>query len=421
MRILYIKYATWKAIVQANSFTVYEQPTADDSAHVWSGTLDVVYRSDVRPTDFADYDAAFPDGPGRVDVPDEDEALANIIGLAVLLDPRTADGTPQVAQRDWRLGQAEFLRTDDGSAPLHVNGLPAGSVTVLWNGTGASDTGGDWTHSDDGTETVAAMRTGTNGLDSGVRSNNDKSTFTDPAGLTDIDAAWDSISFWMNPQVKETNTTLSIRFFDGTGAIGAKLDVAGYVPNFDIGVWQKVTIPIADFNLGGVQTDVWKFIYEAQGPKDQHYFFDDIELHPIGAGGGPFIFRVAAPTTEIYHVGSICIVIAASDTGWDSSAFASIAGGLTNGLLLRHRDIDAPSDFWTITMRDNVDLYGRLTEINAVDFPGATRMSTFLLVPKPASIVVTDTNVLDILVRDDLSGLSNMRAFVHYGVEDIPA
>ena len=39
--------------------------------------------------------------------------------------------------------------------------------------------------------------------------------------------------------------------------------------------------------------------------------------------------------------------------------------------------------------------------------------------PTIAAIQVSDTKVLDILVRDDLTGLVDFRAYAHYGVEAI--
>lgn len=85
MRELYINYALWKSIAQNNSFKVYEQATSANSAHVWCGTKDIIYRSDVDAATFADYDSAFPVGASRIAVSGADEATANIIGLATAI------------------------------------------------------------------------------------------------------------------------------------------------------------------------------------------------------------------------------------------------------------------------------------------------------------------------------------------------
>ena len=89
MRVLYIQYSTWKSVTQTNNLAVFEQSIATDTRRVWAGAKDVVYKSDIRPADYSDYNSTF---PSRTNVPDEDEALANILGLVTELDVRTSDG-----------------------------------------------------------------------------------------------------------------------------------------------------------------------------------------------------------------------------------------------------------------------------------------------------------------------------------------
>lgn len=90
MRELYIGYTLWKSIAVSNSLKVYEQKPDPTSAHVWCGTQDVVYRSDVDDATWADYDTTFPAGPSRITVASGDEAFANIIGLATQIVDTTA-------------------------------------------------------------------------------------------------------------------------------------------------------------------------------------------------------------------------------------------------------------------------------------------------------------------------------------------
>jgi len=327
--------------------------------------------------------------------------------------PKSPDGTPLQALRALRLGQSRFLRTDDGSAPMIIN-ANSGSPTVLWNGTGGSDTGGDWTRGGTAgqSESAAAMKSGTNGLDTGVRASADVTTF-DNGSLIDVSVE-DSVSFWMNPQAFPVGAKLLVQWFVGASAKGSELDVVNYVSNFDIGVWQKVTIPMDDFSLTE-NIDRLQFKYDVAG---QHFYFDDIDLNPNGGGVGPKTFRVAAPVGEIYHVSCLSLIVAAG-TGWDADKFANIVSGLTNGLLIRHHDLDTASDIWSVVMKNNIDLYGRLIEINSVDFAGNKRMSVFELESGTASIEVTDKQVIEILIRDDLSSLNDVRAFLKYGVEVI--
>ena len=103
MQVLYIKYTLWKQIVQDNGFEVYEFSTGTNQYHVWAGSRDVVYRSDVRSSDYSDYNTTF---TSRAAVNDEDEALARAINFAGQLEPRTSDGKSVVS-----LWPAEGSRT----------------------------------------------------------------------------------------------------------------------------------------------------------------------------------------------------------------------------------------------------------------------------------------------------------------------
>jgi len=289
----------------------------------------------------------------------------------------------------------------------------SGMGTLSWNGDAVH-----WTLEAQGTKETYAAHTGTYGLDSGSRSAGQDTRF-DSGINQDIAGLYDSVSFWMMPKLRNTNSRLDIKWKTLAGGTpGTKLAVDDYVTNMDLDVWQKVTIPIADFALGD-DVGQLEFTYAVQGP--QQYYLDEVELN---AGGvGPKLFRVQSPTGFKWHVEALTIVVAAGDSGWDSDAFCNIAEGLTNGLLLQHKNIGVnPETFWGINAKDNSELFGQYTVINNVDFAGADLMIVFALKPALSSVIlVDDDDVLDILVRDNLSTLNKARAFLHYGVEEIPA
>jgi len=412
MRILYIDYALWKQITQDRGFTAYHEVVTTDTLRVWSGLPEVVYATDVEPADFADWQAAF---PSSTLVPGEDTALANIVGLGATLQPRSADGTPVTASQNLTLGQLAFTRTDDGTEPMNVNGAATGTPLVLWNGTGAADTGGDWTHEAQGTETAPADRgTGTNGLDSGIRTAGQESRFSNGAN-TPIDGTYDTLRFWMNPQAYPTGSELRVRWKTlGGGTPGLKLDVSNYVTNMDIGVWQQVEIPIVDFNLGA--TDVAKILFEYGVKGGQHFYLDDIELLNAG-GGGPYTYRVAADDAlSSHHVSMIVFLVSGPSAGWTSTTFANIAA-LPNGLILRQRRLSDGEVLWSFNSKDNVELFGRYHPQDDIEFADGTLLVGFMVKPGKASIVITDDDVLEFVVRDDLSALSASRAFAHFGTE----
>jgi hypothetical protein len=325
---------------------------------------------------------------------------------------KDASGNQFFALKELVLGNTRFLRTDDGSAIMNINGLPAGTPLIVWNGDGAY-----WTASGDGSSTTEAAHTGSYGWDTGVRSNGDATLFS--TSDFDIQASYDSISFWMNPQRKDVNTTLRLRWYHDGGTEGTIVIVDNYVTNFDIDVWQKVTIPLADFALPpGQLVDQLQFQYQSLGPKYEHFFLDDIELNPAGAGGGPFVFQVAAPANTLYHLSMLVLVMSAPGTGWNPNTFGNQTA-LENGLLLRQRRLSTAETLWSFNVNDNTDLFGRYHPQDDITFSDGTLLIGFMVKPSKASVIVSSDDVLEFVVRDNLSGLSSARAFAHYGVEAI--
>lgn len=300
---------------------------------------------------------------------------------------------------------------------MNVNGLPAGATAVIWNGTGGSDSGGDWTVTGDGSESAAAMHAGTNGWDSGARGANDNTDF-DNGSLLDVAGTYDTLSFWIQPKNYPNNASMQVQWKNDVGTvIGTTLNIENYVSNMDIDVWQKVTIPIADFNLTN-DVQVLRVVYKT-GNNQQHWL-DDFELQASG-GGGPYTYRAQSPTGVVYHVERLVIVVSAPDTGWTSTAFASIAAGLESGLLIKYHNIGvAPQTFWTFNSKTNAELFGQFEAWNSVQFDNSEQLIAFSLNPDLSSVIlVDDDDVLDIVVRDDLSSLTSVRAFLHIGTEVI--
>jgi hypothetical protein len=334
--------------------------------------------------------------------------------------PRSSDGTPINAPTQWMLGQSRFLRTDDGTALMNVNGAPAGTPLIVWNGTGAGDTGGDWTRG--GTagqvESTESAHSGTNGLDTGERSNGETTNFSTTD--FDIQASYDSLSFWINPKRKDSGTSIRLRWYLNGGTVGTLVIVDDYVTNFDLDVWQKVTIPLSDFSLPESQLvdELQILYYGLPASRKQRYFFDDFELNPAGAGGGPYTFQVSAEANEKCHVSMMVLLLSGASSGWSSTSFANTTA-LTNGLILRQRRISTAEVLWSINSKDNTDMFGRFHPQDAITFNDGVLLVGFMIKPGGASVVITDDDVLEFIVSDDLSSLESARAFVHYGKEVI--
>ena len=332
--------------------------------------------------------------------------------------PTSPDGTPNVAQQKLTLGQEEFLRTDNGTAQMNIDGIAAGAPVVLWNGTGAGDSGADWTSSGTGSETAGSMHAGTNGWDTGVTALNDDTTF-DNGSLVDVVGTYDELRFWLQPKAFPTNSRLRVGFLDAANnLVGNWRRVEQYATNMDLDVWQQVALPIADFAL---TADVQKIQFQYRITAGQHHWVDDIEL-VASVGGGPYRFQVAAPDVLTqHHVSMIVLVVAAPSAGWDPTAFANIVSGLSNGLLIRQRRISDGEILWKLNSKDNLDLFGRFHPQDDITFANGDLLVGFMIKPGKASVIITDDEVLEFVVRDDLSTLTNMRGYVHYGTEIIPA
>lgn len=328
--------------------------------------------------------------------------------------PQTFDGSPIFAEQRLTLGQAAFLRTDNATEAMDIDGGAGGTPLSVWDGTGAGDTGADWSVAGTGSESASAdAGSGTNGWDTGVTALDDGTTW-DNGSLIDVNGLYANFTFQMNPQAFPATSRPRVVFLDASNnQIGNSLRIDDYTTNMDLGVWQQVTIPIADFAL---TANVQKIRFRYRNTAGQHYYFDDLQLVPSG-GGGPYIFRVEAPDANTrYHVSMMVLVLSGAATGWNSTTFANITT-LTNGLLLRQRRISDGEVLWRLNSKDNVDLFGRFHPQDDIEFADGTLLVGFMVKPGKASVIVTDDEVLEVVVRDNLSGLDQARAYVHYGVE----
>ena len=418
MKILDLSYATWKSLVQAAGWTTYYKvgPRAG-SAIVWAGTVEHPARAFVGSDEHADWDSVFK--PTALLVLNEDEAFAEIIKVSLgsrFGESRSGDGTLRTANQNLILGREPFLRTDIGTELMSIDGQAAGAPVNLWNGTGPSDTGADWTASGTGSETTGSNHSGTNGWDTGVTAQNDTTVF-DNGSMIDVDGTYDQIDFWINPQAFPVGSRLHVRWRDNADAnIGDQLRIDQYAVNMDLDVYQQVSIPTADFNLTG---DVQKLRIRYSNAAGQHIFFDDIEL-VASAGGGPYRFRLAAPDADtVYHLSMGVLLISAPESGWTRDAFANIGSGLSRGLIFRHRRLSTSETLWKFVTKNNLQLFGQYHPQESFLFADSELLVGFMVKPGRAGVRITDDEVLEFVVRDDLSTISEMRAYCHFGVEDV--
>lgn len=325
---------------------------------------------------------------------------------------KSSDGSPIYSTPQWQFGQIPLTRDDIGTELMNINGTTSGTAVIVWNGTGGGDTGGDWTRTGIGAENAAAAKSGTNGLNTQLTTTGDTCVF-DNGSMIDVNGNYQALQFWLRP--KETPTGSQFRIFwrdSSNDRVGDAVKITDYVDNLDIDVWQLVTIPIADFGLdGNVQKLVFRFVLV----DDQRYNFDDIELYP---SGGPYRFQALAPANTTYHVKKIALVFTVDTSSWTKDYFLSISGGLSKGLIIRHRDLSIPEVLWAINIKDNFTMFSRLDSCHSVPYASSINQYKMVLSPEPASVKITSTLAIEAVVRDDLSTLNALRAFVQYGEEE---
>lgn len=397
--------------IQASSITVGVRriDTAGGSKQtngvVTGGSMDVVMKDAITK---ADLDTIVSNHQGNENIQKD---LVDI-GL-----PTTADGTLQTSKQQLELGRAPFRREDNQSQRLNINGTSTGTPTNIFDGTSPSDPLTDWDVSGIGSVKAIAGRGTGNGYDSELTASLGQRITFDSGLMQNIRLNFKTLEFYIQFKNLVSGGIIRIGWQDENDQnVGTFVSIANYVSDLDLDEWKKVTIPISDFGLQN--NEVQKLVFRFLG-LGLRVWLDDISLISR-EDGGPYIFRISAPTGEIFNVERLILTMSAPDTGWASTSFGNIADGLENGLLFRYRFLDGYT-MWSFNCRNNSELFGQLSVLNSINFNDSELTIVFALEPELSSVVlVDDDEVLEIIVRDNLSSLTNMRAFLHYGVEKIP-
>ena len=325
-------------------------------------------------------------------------------------------GDQIIAPPERLLGRESFKRIDIGSELMNVDARAAGSPVNVWNGTGGSDSGADWTRAGSGSESTAAdAGAGTNGLDTGVLAQNDVFSF-DNGSMIDVNSLYADLTFKLQPKAFPIGSRFRVTFLDGSNnQVGNWVRIDQNVPNMDLDVWKTVTIDIASFGLTG---NAQKIRFQARTTSGQQYYVDDIGL-VASAGGGPYRFRASPPAGFRWHMSMVVLKISGPSSGWDDSAFGTISGGLTHGLVLRQRRLSEGEVLWKFVTRDNDELGGFYHPQDEITWANGIMTMGFMVKPGKATVVVTEDDVMEFVARDDLSSISKMRAYLHYGEEEL--
>ena len=324
---------------------------------------------------------------------------------------KDTSGNPISSSPLWTLGRDSFKRYDNSTEQMNIDGRALGTPVDVWDGDSTY-----WTESGDGSKTTGSAHSGTYGWDTGVAAVNDDVKF-DNGSMIDVDGTYAELRFWIQPKAFPLNSRPKIGWMNSTNnVIGNRVRIDDYTENMDLDVWQQIAIPISDFALES--NNVQKLQLRWMNVADQQYWIDDIELIPTGSG--PYRFEFEAPDADtIYHVSMIVLQVIGNTTGWASTAFGVIPGGIENGLILRHKRKSDSEVLWKFVSKDNMSLFGLFHPQDDVVFADSKMLVGFMVKPSKASIKVTNNDILQFVVRDDLTDIDSMRAYVHYGVEVI--
>lgn len=137
----------------------------------------------------------------------------------------------------------------------------------------------------------------------------------------------------------------------------------------------------------------------------------------IDGSGAAKTFRVAAPPGQMWWGGAVQITIVDA-TGWRATGFGAQTSNLTNGVILRKKNIDTSEVIWSWTLKRNFDLYDRMERRVADSFADNRMIAKFRLKPPSDNITIelSEDEVLEIVVQDDLTFLDLMHAAFFYGV-----
>lgn len=327
------------------------------------------------------------------------------------LESRTAAGDVVVADRELTLGQASFRRKDNGSEPMNIDGRATGTLVDVWDGEGSY-----WTPGGTGSQTAPSAHAGSNGWDTGATTAGNATTL-DNGSEVDVDGTYNELRFWIQPKAFPVGSRPRIVWLDDANSpVGNALRIDDYTENMDLDVWQQIAIPIDDFAL---TEDVQKLRFRYLNASGQRYWLDDIVLVPTA--NGPFNFEVAAPDALTrYHLSMLVLMVSGPKDGWNSTTFANITA-LAHGLILRHKRLSDGEVLWRFNSKDNLALFGRYHPQDDIVFADDSMLVGFMVKPGKASVVITDDEVLQFVVRDDLSALMAARAYAHFAVEVIPS
>jgi len=245
----------------------------------------------------------------------------------------------------------------------------------------------------------------------------DKGSTLDPSNYI-------AISLWLYVD-KDWSVGDSIEIYGwdtGVGlAVGTAVLLQDYVNEFDFDVWQKVIIPLDDFAFSGGTFDALRMELIGKNGKAPKMYIDDFQFEEAGALA---TFSMKPRNGETFFVEAITLSFQDAYTGTlTGNSFKNLSPNkilsenkLTNGIQLNRIQDGETAFSATITCLSDA-IQGGAT-IGDLFGDGTNAMLTLnITFSKPVELNDKDEDELNIVISDDLTGLTSFTALARGWVE----
>lgn len=301
----------------------------------------------------------------------------------------------------------KFFTDEDGAVDQNINASGAGTLTGIHDGTDsvlwtAAAVSGTW----DFASTTQA-NTGTKSIQLGTK-NGDIASFTNGADLTVTDYSDVRGYIYITSWPSSGNKNITVQLYLNGAPVSDTLNLSVYVDTTVQDSWQLFDIPIGDFNSASATFDaVWVTMVDGGAGSAPSGFLDDISLVQTGTGGQAS-FTLAPPVDEVWVINRLKWTAVATSSSIKPNEFFGISA-LTNGyqLIFKSGGISSETfqayDFFDMAQYPNVTL-NIISGTNSI-------FEVYFDIPQEQQVLVGRLGQsLELVVRDDLSAMSEFRA-----------
>lgn len=279
-----------------------------------------------------------------------------------------------------------------------------GTDTVAW--TAAAVTGGGFVFN-----STAQALDGTQSIDATVSANNDTAGFTAPAPLNPTSFTSFRTGIYITAFPTSGTKDVVLQWYNGGAPVGNSVSIKPYVNILNTNVWQIADIPLVDFGLAGVPLfDELRIttVDSGQGaPPD--YYLDVLQLVQTTTGSGTASYRFTPNYGEDYYVKSLQFIAYSTSAGAiDPTKYFGLTA-LTSGTVLQIRNKSRvllsliARDVWDMLRVPSADV-----DVKPDGSTGGTFVVRFELPEEQMKLFGSQGTYLEVIVRDDLSGLSRL-------------